>query len=138
MGDRRPGPLFQVVAVGVVMVVLALVLAPSSSAATSPVEGVHDVLRVAGAPHWLRNEQMWEAFFNVLLFVPIGMIGAVMLPRWPWWRWLVVGLVLSGAIELTQGLLLPARQGDPVDVLTNTAGAVLGAWVVTRRRSAVR
>jgi VanZ family protein len=132
VGERRRGRLLEVAAAGVVVVMLALVLAPTPSAATTPVEGVHHVLRDAGAPHWLRYEPMWEAFFNVLLFVPLGVIGAVLLPRWPWWRWLFVGLALSGAIELTQGLFLPHRHGDVVDVITNTAGAALGAWAVKR------
>jgi VanZ family protein len=138
MAERRRVRLFKIASAGVVFVMLALVLAPTPSAATTPVEGVHDVLREAGAPHWLRYEPMWEAFFNVLLFVPIGVIGAVLLPRWPWWAWLLVGLALSGAIELTQGLFLPRRHGDPVDVVTNTAGAVLGAWAVKRRTRPAR
>ena len=138
MAERRRGRLFKIASAGVVVVMLALVLAPTPSVATTPVEGVHDVLREAGAPHWLRYEPMWEAFFNVLLFVPVGVIGAVLLARWPWWAWLLVGLALSGAIELTQGLFLPHRHGDIIDVVTNTAGVLLGVWAVKRFTRPVR
>jgi glycopeptide antibiotics resistance protein len=68
---------------------------------------------------------------NVLLFVPLGIaIGVWRRPR------LLLGAVaLSVGVELTQHLL-PERSPDVWDVVTNTAGALLGygAVRVWRRR----
>lgn len=58
---------------------------------------------------------------NVLLFVPLGIAIAV-------WRrpsWLLGAVALSLAVEFTQQLL-PERSPDVLDVVTNTAGALLG------------
>jgi glycopeptide antibiotics resistance protein len=120
------------------MVLLALVLSPSSRSASAPVRVVVDGLGALGAPGWLAEPRMWGYVFNVVLFVPVGWMGAVARPRWPLPRWLLVGLLVSGAIELTQGLLLPGRDADPLDVLTNTAGTVLGAWLAQTWRSRAR
>ena len=129
-----------VLAVGVVMILLALVLSPDSDTASSPVSAVVTGLRHAGAPRWLTSARLWGAVFNVILFMPVGVIGVMIRPRWPLWRWLLVGLVVSGSIELFQGLFLPGRDADPVDVMTNTAGTVIGAWATraVRRRSSER
>jgi glycopeptide antibiotics resistance protein len=72
---------------------------------------------------------------NVVLFVPLGV--AIGVWRRPWW--LVGAAAGSVAIELTQHLL-PNRSPDPWDVVTNTAGAVLGylAVVLLSRRTAAR
>ncbi len=129
---RERGPLFQVVAVGVVLVLLALVLAPTSRTAASPVVAVVRVMNHAGAPSWLADPELWAALFNVVLFLPVGVLGVLVRPGWSLGRWALVGLVVSSAIELTQGLFLSGRDADPVDVLTNTVGTVLGAWLATR------
>lgn len=75
-----------------------------------------------------------EMLLNVALFVPLGVsLG------W-WWptRPLVIGaaVAVSVTVELLQ-LGMPDRVSDPVDVLTNSIGAVLGfavAAVVRARR----
>jgi VanZ family protein len=42
----------------------------------------------------------------------------------------VVALVASGAIETWQAVSAGQRNGDVNDVLLNTTGALVGAWVV--------
>ena len=61
---------------------------------------------------------------NVVLFVPIGVIYAALLPLWDWLAG-VVGVLLSSGIELTQ---LYARRGlfEFDDIIHNAAGAILG------------
>ncbi|MEX0953142.1 MAG: VanZ family protein [Nitriliruptoraceae bacterium] len=76
-----------------------------------------------------------EMLLNIALFVPLGLgLGA-------WWpsrpRLLWGAIVLSVGIELAQ-LTLPDRHTDPVDVLTNGVGALLGfavaRWIHAARR----
>ncbi|HEY0969543.1 MAG TPA: VanZ family protein [Gemmatimonadales bacterium] len=66
---------------------------------------------------------------NVLLFVPLGFVGAMARPRVlarGAWRALALGAAVSIAIEGAQ-LFAPERYSSPWDVLTNAAGAWLGA-----------
>jgi glycopeptide antibiotics resistance protein len=69
---------------------------------------------------------------NVALFVPLGaVIGSRLRPRW---LWLVLGL--SAMVELAQ-LALEDRNPDLLDIVTNSAGGVLGFLAArrwTRRR----
>ena len=49
------------------------------------------------------------------------------LPRHHWANWVVYGFVLSCAVELVQGLVLPPRSAQFEDVVANTLGALVGA-----------
>jgi glycopeptide antibiotics resistance protein len=67
---------------------------------------------------------------NVALFVPLG-IGLAWRFRLPVARVAVVAAVASGAIETWQAVVVPQqRNGDVNDVLLNTTGALVGAWLV--------
>ena len=79
------------------------------------------------APDWVVPEHYGYAL-NVLLFVPVG-AGLVLLTRWHWWQATLAAALASTAFELLQ-LVLP-RVAQPVDVLTNTMGAALGALAVS-------
>lgn len=67
-----------------------------------------------------------EALANVVMFLPLGLLLALSMPR----VYLSVLLVLSAgaslAIELTQYLVLPDRDPALLDVAMNTAGAAAG------------
>ena len=65
-----------------------------------------------------------ELLWNIILFIPIGLLYAAILPRWDWLAG-VVGVLLSSGIELVQ---LFARRGtfEFDDIFHNTAGAFLG------------
>jgi VanZ family protein len=80
-----------------------------------------------------------EGGANVLLFVPFGVL--LMLAPWglTWLRAAAAGLVISGIIEIVQGIALPGRTSNIGDVVMNTVGAAIGALgVAAWRRSARR
>ncbi len=69
-----------------------------------------------------------DIILNVLLFVPLGIgLGLVRGTR----AAVVIGLLCSVAIELTQFRLIAGRDASLRDVITNTIGAGLGAALVT-------
>lgn len=98
---------------------------------------VLDRLAAAGAPGWVDYAHL-EFGANIVMFVPLGVLIALLLPRWEWWLAPIIGLALSLTIEFGQALLLPERFATPLDVLANTAGATIGALVVTGFRIAAR
>ena len=63
---------------------------------------------------------------NVVLFVPIGLLLALWLPRGRRWLAPVAGVLISFAIEMLQGALLPERYGALSDIIANSLGALLG------------
>lgn len=71
-----------------------------------------------------------EGAANVLLFVPFGVIVALILPTRRWWLAVAGGALTSAAIETVQYLALSQRQASLGDVLNNTLGALLGAAAV--------
>ena len=67
-----------------------------------------------------------EALANVLLFVPIGLLLRLALPRA--WSSLLLALATAASlgIEVVQYVLLPDRTPSLVDVLTNGGGTAIG------------
>jgi glycopeptide antibiotics resistance protein len=94
-----------------------------------PVQGelsaVLELLHNHGIPDWF-NYAFVEAAANVLLFVPVGIAATSAFPDKRWWRIAALGLVVSGCMELGQLLFLSSRVASPLDLVTNTAGCVLG------------
>ncbi|MFF2371661.1 VanZ family protein [Agromyces sp. NPDC058110] len=98
----------------------------------NPGEFVHDIAGAVGRGHPLTDPAVLQLVLNVLLFVPLGVFVRLL-----WRRGVLVSLAagfgLSLLIELTQltgvwGLYPCAyRVFDVDDLLTNTAGAVLGS-----------
>ena len=74
-----------------------------------------------------------EMVFNVAMFVPVGLLAALIIPRRKWPLALVAGLVFTTVIELVQ-VPEPTRISDPRDLVMNTAGAVLGVLLVLAAR----
>ncbi|UOD80489.1 VanZ family protein [Paenarthrobacter ureafaciens] len=77
-----------------------------------------------------------EFVSNILMFVPFGLLAALLWPRrWYWWRMLLLGAVTSTFIEVTQ-LVIPGRVTALSDVIANMTGALIGAavaaWVQRR------
>ena len=71
---------------------------------------------------------------NILLFVPLGVLLALQLPRRAAWLGIVAGAVVSLAIEALQAGLLPERVATPSDVVANTIGAAIGVLMVALAR----
>lgn len=66
---------------------------------------------------------------NVALFVPLGALAITLLPGMRW-RWCVLlGLIVSAAVEIAQDLALPNRTASPRDVLANGIGVALGSGI---------
>ena len=85
---------------------------------------------ILGAAHRLGWESLdftrLEILANVLVFVPVGILAFVLLPRRVWLLALLVGPLLSVAIETAQRVALPHRAATVTDVVANSAGALLG------------
>jgi len=74
-----------------------------------------------------------EMAFNVALFIPVGMIAALLIPRRRWPLALLAGFAFTTLIELVQ-VPEPDRISDPRDLVMNTGGAVLGVVLVLAAR----
>ncbi|MFF3064567.1 VanZ family protein [Oerskovia sp. NPDC057915] len=107
---------------------------PQSTAAPGWALAVLDAFRSAGLP---MSYGFLEAASNVVMFVPFGVLGLLVLsgarPAVPLGRAVslvvLAGFVLSLAIEVSQ-LVIPGRYSTVQDVVMNTTGAVVGAVVV--------
>lgn len=93
-----------------------------------------------GLPVWV-DYQAVESLANVLLYIPLGMLAAALLPVRRWWLAVLLCAALTAGVEGFQDLFLPGRQGDARDVLLNSCGALLGAaaaaaarWLTAVRR----
>ncbi|MFD4959663.1 VanZ family protein [Microbacterium sp. NPDC058389] len=79
-----------------------------------------------------------ESFSNVLLFIPVGFLFALMVPlRW-WPVALLLGPALSVGIELIQRYLLDARVSTVDDVIANSIGATIGVLLAVVIRAVVK
>jgi glycopeptide antibiotics resistance protein len=77
---------------------------------------------------WVTYTQL-ESFANVVLFLPLGLLVALIIPTSRWWI-IVVGLIfVSGSIELAQALFIPGRVASALDVLANVTGGLAGIAV---------
>jgi len=90
------------------------------------------------------DELLRDAILNILLFLPLGLcLGSWR--RVEWTHALLIGLLLSGAVELTQFLFLVGRDASLRDILTNTLGtaggyglATAGGWLWRPNRAQAR
>ena len=86
-------------------------------------------LAVSGVPIGLRYALV-ESFLNMVLFFPLGALWVASF-RWPRPRSIAtaaaLGLGVSVVAEAVQLYFLPERTVDVRDVISNTAGAALGA-----------
>ena len=111
------------------MVPLALI-AFWPSPVDQPVSGdlarILSLLHTHGIPAWF-NYNFVEASANVVLFIPLGAVASLAYVEKRWWQIGAFGLLVSGCIELGQLLFLHNRFASPLDIVTNTSGAVIGA-----------
>ncbi|MCA0374476.1 MAG: VanZ family protein [Gemmatimonadetes bacterium] len=103
------------------LVTMVITLAPFRFA-THPVHGLSTAWSVS------------DLVMNVVMFVPFGFVHQLTRPRGApagWMRVALLGLGLSGIIEVAQ-LFAPTRFPSLLDLATNTAGALVGAWLFRR------
>jgi hypothetical protein len=127
-----------IVAVLVIAGVLVVGLLPNrvDGGVEHQVRAFVDDLQAAGLT-WATYDLV-DFVANIVFFVPIGLLGALLLPRRVWWLAIPIGAGLSAALELGQAAFLPQRYASATDVLANTIGAVLGALVGLAIREASR
>ena len=94
------------------------------------------VLYRNGVPLWFGYNKL-EFSANVLMFIPLGFLVALLLPARIWWLALIICPAMSIAIELTQALALSARFATVVDVMSNSLGAVIGILIAVVLRAIV-
>lgn len=88
-------------------------------------------------PAALTSPVVTQVVFNVALFVPLGLLVRRLAGRGTGTT-VLVGFLVSLAVEVTQGTALwgiydcPYRVADVDDLITNTAGALLGALAAPR------
>jgi len=103
--------------------VVVVLLAPVSYAQIVGwiTERVHAL--IGGAPFgagWI------EFSANIAIFVPLGFLLTALFRRH--WLGVVIALTMSAAAEGIQGLI-PSREASVRDIVANTLGAALGAFV---------
>jgi len=88
------------------------------------------------ATEWL-TFNLREFLANIATFVPIALFPVLLLGRRLWWRAILIGVVLTVAIEYTQDVL-PGRVSDWRDIVANSLGAITGtllALLLTARKA---
>ena len=89
-----------------------------------------------GIPEWYGYNKL-EFSANMLMFVPLGFLLAMLLPAKTWWLALVVCPALSVGIELTQATFLSERFATVSDVIANSIGALVGVFCALVLRAVV-
>ncbi len=136
-GPRRA--LIAVLAIGYGTFLAFVVFWPSPI--DGPVEGllarVIAELHERGVPAFV-DYTFIEAFANILLFVPVGLLFGLMVPlRW-WPIALLLGPALSALIEVVQRYALDERYATVQDVIANSIGATIGVFLAVLLRGVVR
>ncbi len=108
-------------------VLVFVLLNPSADVPADATAWVAGVLERLGWQSASADGRRLEIVENVLLFVPLSALGLLSWPRSRWTDWVTIGFLASMAVETTQGVLLPGRSAEMVDVVANTTGATLGA-----------
>ena len=121
-----------------------LVLNPSSATPTAAVLKVSAAIRELGGPTWLASTTGWEYVLNIGLFLPLGLLAALVWHRMSVEGWVIVGFLISAGLELVQLVVLGERTATLTDISANTIGTFVGAAIgglgleVVQRRSALR
>lgn len=87
------------------------------------------VLHRNGVPQWFGYPQI-EFTANMAMFLPLGFLIGLLVPRRRLWFPFIVVPVLSTVIEVLQGLFLSERFGSVLDVVANTIGGYIGLATV--------
>ena len=102
----------------------------------SSIARVLEVAHRYGVPEWFGYNKL-EFAANIAMFVPLAFLITLVLPTRVWWLVLLICPAFSIAIELTQGALLAERFASPLDVVANSAGALIGIIIAIILRAMV-
>lgn len=112
--------------------------APTSTTQSGLVVDLVKLSWWVGLPRDLVTYGRMEFAMNAVIIIPAVAAAALLWRRMSWRDWTAWAFVASGLVELIQGLFLPHRLAAFSDVVANTLGAFLGAWLararVSRRR----
>ena len=87
-----------------------------------------------GLPTWFGYNKL-EFAANIVMFVPAGLLVAMLLRPRRWYLALLVVPMLSIGIELTQSVFLSSRFATVNDVIANSLGAAIGVLAVLAVRA---
>jgi len=93
---------------------------------------VNSVLRYLHDRGWFVGTEYLDVEFlaNIGMFVPLGVLTALLMPRRARWTLLLIGTAFSAFIETYQAQFLPGRYPELRDIVSNSLGFLLGAGVV--------
>lgn len=104
-----------------------VLLQPQPDVAGASVIGLTEILSgMPGIGKWVSGVRI-EFVLNVLAFAPIPFLGFWAIPKLTWSDWVAWGFIASTSVEVFQGVFLDSRSAQFVDVVANTAGALLGS-----------
>jgi glycopeptide antibiotics resistance protein len=130
MGSRRGSTTWAARTALVAYLLLPASLTLTSAPATGALQGFHEALRSIVQYLTFTDVQVSlreaEALANVLMFIPIGLLLPLALPRAYLSALLLLAVAGSLAIETTQYLALPDRVPSLLDVVMNSVGAAAG------------
>lgn len=109
---------------------------PSDLEFGSLAERVLRVLYRFGVPEAFGFDEL-EFTANIAMFVPLGFLLGLALPRRGWWLSLLLLPAYSGFIEFTQATALESRVSSAMDVAANTSGGYIGVLLAMILRAMI-
>lgn len=78
-------------------------------------------------PFWSyeKPELFVENIMNAVVFVPVGLLIGLGFSKWPWWKAIGLGCIISISIEVLQ-LIFKRGFSEVDDVIHNTLGCAIG------------
>lgn len=110
--------------------------APVDKGYSGSIDRLVGVLHRNGVPNWFGYNGL-EFTANILMFIPLGFLVALLLTQRLWWLALIICPAFSVLIELTQAVFLAARFATVSDVISNSTGAFIGIFFAVLVRAAV-
>ena len=110
--------------------------APVDKGYSGSIDKVLTVMHRHGIPNWFGYNHL-EFTANIVMFVPLGFLVALLLTQRLWWLALIICPAFSVSIELTQAAFLAARFATVSDVVSNSIGALVGIFFAILIRAAV-
>ena len=121
-----------------VVLLMVVLLAPSSSGPDWVISHLTRALQQLGLPEVLSHPGRVESMLNVVAFVPLSLLGSLLWTRPTWRDWTAIGFTSSFLVEVVQAVALDGRSATHSDVVANTLGTLIGAvlgLVVSRIRA---
>jgi Na+/glutamate symporter len=127
--DPRARTTVQLALASWVVLLVAVLLAPSTAGPDWLIVTIADGLGGAGLPPALISPRRVEFMLNVAAFVPLSLLGTMLWPRPTWRDWTAAGFAASFVVEVAQALVLDTRAATHSDVVANTLGTLVGALI---------